>query len=57
MSQSDKDGTEHGKDVCLNESHQELQTVHEEHHDEAEQSKTRAEEGIQRPTDEDDCRE
>ena len=35
--QSYEDGTKHRKDVSLDEGHQELQTVHEQHHDKAEQ--------------------
>ena len=55
--QSYEDGTKHRKDVSLDEGHQELQTVHEEHHHETEQRQTRTQEGIQRPSDEDDSGE
>ena len=37
VSQSDEDGAEHGEDVGLDKGHQELQTVHEQHHHETEQ--------------------
>ena len=37
MCQSDEDGAEHGEHVSLDKGHQELQTVHEQHHDKAEQ--------------------
>ena len=54
--QSDEDGTEHGEDISLDEGHQELQTVHEEHHHETEQGQSGAEYRIHGPSDEDDCR-
>ena len=38
--ESNEHGTEHGEDVSLDESHQELETIHEEHHHEAEQGES-----------------
>lgn len=35
MGQTDKHGTEHRKDIGLNESHQEFERIHENHHDKA----------------------
>ena len=40
VSKSDEHSTEHGEDVGLDESYQELQTVHKEHHHEAEQGES-----------------
>ena len=57
MSQSDEDGTEHSEDVGLDEGHQKLQAVHEEHHHETEQCQAGAKKCIQRPSDEDDSGE
>ena len=54
MSQADKHGTEHRKDVSLDEGYKELQTIQEENHDKAEYGKTRAKCRIERPSDEDD---
>ena len=55
--ESDEHGTEHREDVGLDEGHQKLQTVHEEHHHKTEQCQTGTQERIQRPADEDDSRE
>lgn len=51
---TDEGRTQHREDIGLHEGYQQLQTVHEENHAEAEQREATADEGIDLPRDEDD---
>ena len=53
MGKPDKDGTQHGEDVSLNEGYQKLQQIHEEEHQDAEGIQTETEPDSHRPTEED----
>ena len=54
LSQGDEDGRQHGEHVGLDESHQQLQTVHEYHQHGTDERKRRAYHGIDLTRDEDD---
>ena len=53
MGKPDEHRTEHGEDVSLNESHQQLKQVHEEQHDDTEGIQAKTESDTHRPTEED----
>ena len=57
MGKPDEHRAEHCEDVGLNKSHQHLQQIHEEEHDDAKGIQAEAEAHTHRPTEEDHARE
>ena len=53
MGKADEHGTQHGEDVSLNESHQQLEQVHEEQHEDAKGVQAKTKSDTHRPTEED----
>ena len=57
MGKPNEDRTQHGENVSLDESNQQLQRIHEEQHDDAEGVESKAESYAHRPTEEDHASE